>query len=200
MSRVFLYSDPHFSHAGVCKFLREDGTKLRPWLSPDDMDRELVQRFNQTVGEHDKCYVLGDVAINRRGLNVLAELKCKNMVLIKGNHDIFKPEDYAPWFRDVRSYHVMNGIILSHIPIHEASLGRFGGNFHGHTHAGRVRRPRGVDVRTGQTLYSDQIDPRYFCVCVEQTDYRPILFERALEQFVQQGGHAGFRNTGAAAL
>jgi hypothetical protein len=32
MPSVFLVSDTHFGHAGVCKFLRNDGvTKLRPW-------------------------------------------------------------------------------------------------------------------------------------------------------------------------
>ena len=32
----------------------------------------------------------------------------------------------------------MNGMILSHIPIHTESLGRFGTNIHGHLHANRV--------------------------------------------------------------
>ena len=28
MPAVFLVSDTHFGHAGVCRFLRDDGTKL----------------------------------------------------------------------------------------------------------------------------------------------------------------------------
>ncbi|MGA1873758.1 MAG: hypothetical protein ACMUHY_08805, partial [Thermoplasmatota archaeon] len=43
-------------------------------------------------------------------------------VLIKGNHDIFKLTDYTKYFRDIRGYHVMNGLILSHIPISKDSL------------------------------------------------------------------------------
>jgi calcineurin-like phosphoesterase family protein len=88
----------------------------------------------------------------------------------------------------------MNGMILSHIPLHEASLGRFGVNIHGHLHANRVVKARGVDVRTGQILYSDEIDTRYHCVCVEQTDFAPILFEDVIKRIEEEGGQVGFRN------
>lgn len=188
MSRVFLYSDPHFSHQGVCKFLRSDGiNKLRPWDTSEEMDEELVRRFNDTVSVKDKCYFLGDVAINRRGLKVLERLNCKNLVLIRGNHDIFKLEDYTPYFRDIRGYHVMNGMILSHIPIHEQQLARFGCNIHGHLHANRVRE---WNIDTDEYV----IDPRYHCVCVEQTDYAPILFEDVIKRILEEGGSVGFKN------
>jgi calcineurin-like phosphoesterase family protein len=194
MPSVFLTSDTHFGHLGVCKFLRKDGvTKLRPWDNVDEMDEDLIRRWNETVGPNDKVYHLGDVVINRRGLKVLDRLN-GDKVLIKGNHDIFKLSDYTRYFRDVRAYHVMNGIILSHIPVSKDSLHRFGCNIHGHTHADRVRKIRGVKVATGELLYSDQIDPDYLCVCVEQTDFRPILFEDALKRIVDQGGQIGFKN------
>jgi calcineurin-like phosphoesterase family protein len=115
-------------------------------------------------------------------------------VLIRGNHDIFKDEDYTPYFRSLRGYHVMNGMILSHIPIHPESLGRFGVNIHGHTHANRVKKIRGVDDRTGELLYSDENDVRYHCVCVEQTDFAPILFEDVIKRIEAEGGVVGFQN------
>jgi len=74
MPATFLYSDPHFGHAGVCRFLREDGSKLRPWNDPAEMDEELVKRFNERVRPNDKCYFLGDVVINRRALRTLHRL------------------------------------------------------------------------------------------------------------------------------
>ena len=158
MTKVFLYSDPHFGHLGVCKFLSKDGvTKLRPWDNPEEMNEEMVKRYNDTVGKNDKCYFLGDVVINRKALSILGRLN-GDKVLIKGNHDIFKLSDYAPYFRDIRAYHVMNRMILSHIPVHESQKGRFTANIHGHTH------DRSLD------------DPWYHCVCVEQTDFRPVLF------------------------
>ena len=88
----------------------------------------------------------------------------------------------------------MNGMILSHIPVHEESLGRFGTNIHGHLHTNRVKRPRGVEAKTGKVLYSDEIDVRYHCVCVEQTDFKPILFEDVIKRIKAEGGEVGFKN------
>lgn len=180
MPAIFLVSDTHFGHAGVCKFLRDDGTKLRPWDDPEEMDEEMVKRWNETVRPKDKVYHLGDVVINRKALKTLGRLNGEK-VLIKGNHDIFKLEEYTEYFKDVRGYHVLNGMILSHIPIHEESLARFGTNIHGHLHYNRVKK-------------NDVIDPRYHCVCVEHTDYRPILFEDAIKKIQEEGGHIGFKN------
>jgi calcineurin-like phosphoesterase family protein len=189
MPAVFLVSDTHFSHAGVCKFLREDGTKLRPWDDPTEMDEEMVKRWNETVRPNDKVYHLGDVVINRKALSILDRLN-GDKVLIKGNHDIFKLEDYTPYFRDIRGYHVMNGMILSHIPVHESNLYRFGTNIHGHLHSNRI-------MILDTYLSKKRIDPRYFNVCVEQTDFRPILLETVFERIKEEGGTVGFReNTG----
>jgi calcineurin-like phosphoesterase family protein len=115
-------------------------------------------------------------------------------VLIRGNHDIFRDDEYRLYFRELRAYHVMNGMILSHIPLHEDSLGRFGVNIHGHTHTRRVKKARGVDAKTGRTLYSNENDVRYHCVCVEQTDFRPILFEDVIKRIEAEGGQIGFKN------
>lgn len=168
MPTTFLVSDTHFGHAGVCRFLRDDGTKLRPWDSPEEMDEELVKRWNETVKPNDKVYHLGDVVINRRALNLLYRLN-GDKVLIKGNHDIFKLKDYTEHFRDIRGYHVMDKMILSHIPVHTDSKGRFNANIHGHTHANVVQ-------------CNGKVDPWYICVCVEQIDYRPISFDEIRER------------------
>ena len=162
MPSVFLTSDTHFGHLGVTKFLREDGTKLRPWDSVEEMDEALVANWNNVVRPNDKVYHLGDVVINRKALHTLHRLNGEK-VLIKGNHDIFKLEDYTPYFKDIRGYHVMNNFLLSHIPVHPLSKGRFTGNIHGHLH------------------YNVIDDPWYKCVCVEQTNYTPILFEQLMK-------------------
>ena len=199
MPSVFLTSDTHFGHVNICKFTNYDGSKTRPWDSVEEMDEDMVRRWNETVGPNDKVYHLGDVVINRKSLQILDRLN-GDKVLIKGNHDIFKLNDYTKYFRDVRAYHVMNGCILSHIPVHKDSIARFGANIHGHLHANRVRKPRGVDAKTGQILYSDQIDPDYFCVSVEHTDYRPILFEDVVQKIKDQGGQVGFRQGNGPAI
>lgn len=194
MPAVFLVSDTHFGHAGVCRFTRNDGvTKLRPWDSAEEMDEAMVKAWNDRVRPNDKVYHLGDVVINRKALPTLARLN-GDKVLIRGNHDIFRDDEYRTYFRELRAYHVMNGLILSHIPVHEASLGRFGCSIHGHLHANRVMKARGVDARTGDILYSDEIDPRYYNVSVEQTDFAPILFEDVLKKIKEQGGQVGFKD------
>jgi calcineurin-like phosphoesterase family protein len=157
------------------------------------MDEDLVAKWNERVRPTDKVYHLGDAVINRRALPTLARLN-GDKVLIRGNHDIFRDEEYRTYFRELRAYHVMNGLILSHIPVHEASLGRFGCNIHGHLHANRVMKARGVDARTGEILYSDEIDPRYHCVCVEATDFAPILFEDVIKRIEAEGGTVGFKS------
>jgi len=201
MPAVFLVSDTHFGHAGVCRFAHPDDpeVKLRPWTDPDEMDEDMIRRWNDRVRPNDKVYHLGDVVINRKALKTLARLN-GDKVLIRGNHDIFRDDEYRVYFRELRAYHVMNGLILSHIPVHEASLGRFGCNIHGHLHASRVKRARGVDARTGEILYSDEIDPRYWCACVEQTDFAPILFEDALKRITEQGGTVGFKSGNGPAM
>ena len=194
MPSVFLVSDTHFGHAGVCRFTRNDGvTKLRPWTDPDEMDEAMVKAWNDRVRPTDKVYHLGDVVINRKSLSIMSRLN-GDKVLIRGNHDIFRATDYREHFRELRAYHVMNGMILSHIPVHAESLGRFGVNIHGHLHANRVKKARGVDARTGEVLYSDAIDPRYHCVCVEQTDFAPILLEEVIARIEAEGGEVGFKN------
>jgi len=194
MPATFLVSDTHFGHMGVCRFTRNDGvTKLRPWDTADEMDEAMVKAWNERVKPNDKVYHLGDVVINRKALAIMHRLN-GDKVLIRGNHDIFRDDEYRQYFRELRAYHVMNGLILSHIPVHEASLGRFGCNIHGHLHANRVMKARGVDAKTGEILYSDEIDPRYWCACVEQTDFAPILFEDALKRIAEQGGTVGFKS------
>jgi calcineurin-like phosphoesterase family protein len=157
------------------------------------MDEFMVEAWNDRVRPTDKVYHLGDVVINRKSLSIMHRLN-GDKVLIRGNHDIFKDEDYRQHFRELRAYHVMNGMILSHIPVHEASLGRFGTNIHGHLHYQRVKQARGVDAKTGAVLYGTEINPRYHNVCVETTDFAPILFEDVIKRIEAEGGTIGFRN------
>lgn len=164
MPSVFLVSDTHFGHKGVCQFLDQDGNKLRPWEDEEKMTWDMVKLWNDTVRPNDKVYHLGDVVINRKWLFILDHLN-GDKVLIKGNHDIFKLEDYSKYFRDIRAYHLMDKMILSHIPVHPGQLQRFRGNIHGHLHSNVLD------------------DPRYQNVCVEKTGFKPILFEEVRARF-----------------
>lgn len=187
MPGVFLISDTHFGHQNTCTlFKKADGSPLRPFSSAEEMDEFMVKAWNEKVSPKDKVYHLGDVVINRKCLQTMRRLN-GDKVLIRGNHDIFKIKEYLEHFRDIRGYHVMNGMILSHIPVHVDSLSRFGTNLHGHLHANRVMKVKHVGA-------TPTIDVRYHCVCVEQTDFAPILFEDVIKRIKDEGGEIGFRN------
>lgn len=170
---IFLISDTHWGHRGVTEFLNDDGTKLRPWDNVEEMDEALVENWNKVVRPKDKVYHLGDVVINRKALKIMERLNGEK-VLIRGNHDIFRLEEYTPYFYDIRGSHKLDNFILSHIPIHENSVARWcGGNIHGHLHNERVRRRM---MEYGNCV-GTEVDPRYYCVSVEQINYTPIAFE-----------------------
>ncbi len=169
-TNVFLISDLHLGHVGVTQFLNQYGNKLRPWDNIEDMDEALISNWNSVVTNKSKVYVLGDVVINRKHFHKLSRLNGEK-VLIKGNHDIFRLEEYTPYFKDVRAYHVLANIICSHIPIHPDSKGRFRGNVHGHLHSNNVM------------LDKNRKDPWYFNVSVEQINYTPIPLEAVIEYY-----------------
>jgi calcineurin-like phosphoesterase family protein len=176
MTLVYIVSDTHFGHNGVCKFLRDNEEKLRPWDNYEEMDEALVDNWNKTVKPTDKVYHLGDVVLNRRALDIVSRLN-GDKVLIKGNHDIFRLDEYTKYFRDVRAYQVIDKIILSHIPLHPYSKDRFNANIHGHTHANYV-------------MLDNKIDPWYYNVCVENINYSPILFDQVKENIRLQQENA----------
>jgi calcineurin-like phosphoesterase family protein len=185
MSNTFLVSDWHLSHVGATKFLNDDGSKMRPFDTVEEMDEALVERHNSVVGPKDKVYVLGDCAINRRGLHHIGRLN-GDKVLIKGNHDIFRLEEYTPYFRDIRGYHVMDKLLLAHIPIHPACLERYRGQVHGHLHTYAMKHSWTVGGPKGEKKYAEE-DHRYFSVCVERINFTPIPFEKVNDIFKERG-------------
>lgn len=194
MSNTFIYSDPHFGHTNICKFTNYDGSKVRPWDDVAKMDEDMVRMYNETVGVRDKVYWLGDCVINKKFLPTLGLLN-GDKILIKGNHDIFKISEYLKYFRDIRSYHVLNGMIMSHIPVHTDSIARFGTNIHGHLHGNQVMMDKVEKRFFGLFKKTTQVpDPRYFCACVEHTGFKPISLDDVMKRIKERGGHIGFRN------
>lgn len=165
MHNKFFISDTHFGHSNIITFKRTDGTPLRAFSSIEEHDEYMVQEWNKVVRPVDTIYHLGDVVINRRCLPILARLNGKKR-LIRGNHDIFKTEEYIKFFDEILAYRVFNDtpkkFICSHIPIHEESLARWDANVHGHLHANKLK------------------DDRYVCVSVEHTEYRPLHLDEVL--------------------
>lgn len=183
MSETFYTSDLHWGHEATCtKFTRNDGTPLRPFSCAQEMDEEMIRRWNATVSPNDKVYVLGDVAMRSQHLKTMGRVNGKK-TLIRGNHDIFDIRDYLKYFSEVHAirYPETREFVMTHIPLHPESVReRYKYNIHGHLHANQVTLPHpyAKDRRV--------IDPMYLNVCVEQTDYTPISHDEVLRRIRQQ--------------
>jgi calcineurin-like phosphoesterase family protein len=165
MPNIFVTSDTHFSQASFLEFKDEFGNPARPFSSVEEADETMVEHWNAVVSPSDKVYHLGDVAMRKEHLSILARLNGSKR-LILGNHDIFDFKDYKPYFKTIYAMRKLEDILLTHIPIHPQQLSRFKLNIHGHLHQ------RVID------------DPRFVNVCVEQTNYTPVDLSVILERIL----------------
>ena len=53
---VFFIADTHFGDGNILRY------ENRPFATVEEMDQELVRRWNQKVGEKDTVFHLGDVS------------------------------------------------------------------------------------------------------------------------------------------
>lgn len=181
MANIFLCSDHHFGHENsFAKFKRHDGTPLRPYTDVDEMNEDMIAKHNAVVKPNDKVYFLGDVVINKKYLHLVQRMNGLKR-LVRGNHDIFDDQLYRDvGFDAIYGSRVLSGLILTHIPIHSESIGRFGANIHGHLHANEV-------------MLNRIPDPRYLCVCVEHTDFGPISLEDAKALIQKRQDACGYK-------
>jgi calcineurin-like phosphoesterase family protein len=180
MKTIWVTSDFHFGHGNaITQFKRDDGTPLRDFESIEDMNETIINNYNKVVKAGDSVYILGDVAINRRYINLCGRLNGRK-VLILGNHDIFtnhRSNDYEPYFDRIHSNKVymrkgaageQDGVIMTHFPI-VGNMERFAANIHGHTHWNLV----GMDT-TKRVSPENTVSKWYVNVCVERTNYMPV--------------------------
>ena len=180
----WVISDTRFGHTNSWeKFKREDGSPLRPFTSTEEMNETMIERHNAKVKEQDTVYFLGDVVINKKYLELVKRMNGRK-ILVRGNHDIFKDEDYrAVGFEQIHGVRVwVDKFILSHIPLHpECVTERFKVNVHGHLHANQI-------------MWGHEIDPRYLCVSVEHTNYEPLHFDEVqalIDKRWEETGYTG---------
>lgn len=179
----FVISDHHLGHTNSWeKFKLEDGSPLRPFSSNEEMNETMIERHNAKVKEQDTVYFLGDVVINKKYLELVKRMNGRK-ILVRGNHDIFGDElYYDAGFEQIHGVRVfVDKFILSHIPLHpDCVTERFRVNVHGHLHANQVMSWQIIDE---DPVYKP--DPRYLCVCVEQTNFTPLHFDE-VEKLIQQ--------------
>ena len=163
MRNIFIVSDTHFGHSNILKFTGEDGALIRPQFSSvEDMDEQMVDRWNSVVRDRDIVYHLGDVYFGD-GHRVLKRLRGRKR-LILGNHDNGKASYIQANFQKVLMWRMFTefNCVLTHVPIHESGMTKVQYNLHGHIHQ---------NASPG---------PRYINCSVEVQDYTP----RAIEELV----------------
>lgn len=52
--KIFVISDLHLGHANIIKMCN------RPFRNVEEMDKEIIKRWNSVVGHQDLVYVVGD--------------------------------------------------------------------------------------------------------------------------------------------
>jgi calcineurin-like phosphoesterase family protein len=175
MVKTWVYSDPHFYHSNICTFTNYDGSKVRPWDDVNQMNEDMVRWYNEMVDDADRVYILGDVAFSAAKMKEIVPRLKGRKILVPGNHEPPKMKKYFDLFDDVRGYVVKKGFIMSHIPIHSQSLSRWKLNIHGHLH-------NNIVYHEPYKPTHEVPDDRYYCACVERTNFRPILLDDILKE------------------
>lgn len=154
--KIWLTSDTHFGHkniAGPTISTWEKG--YRDFTSVEEMNETLLKGINDTVGENDILFHLGDVAMgNRRKLQGYRDaINCKNIYVCAGNHDSVDPT-FRKLFTDVRDVRTVkvNGqsIFMSHYA-HRIWPKSHHGKWHlyGHSHDSLEHIPWGKSMDVG---------------------------------------------------
>jgi calcineurin-like phosphoesterase family protein len=164
MPNTFITADLHFGHKGIVERYG------RPFATVEEHDQTLVDNINKDVKPSDTLVIAGDVVFPQTGFESLAKINCRNMILTMGNHERHKLEKYLKYFKEVHAMKLFKDIIVTHMPIHPSEFYRFGTNVHGHKHGDEV------------LAWNATPDPRYLCVSVEHTNYKPLALEEVRER------------------
>lgn len=177
-NRVFFTSDTHFGDEKVLRLSE------RPFSSVEEMDQELIRRWNDTVPEDGIVFHLGDFGFGKykRGHELLKILHGEKY-LILGNHDQnVLCRGHVSQFKAVapQMYIMVDDqhILLNHCPMlcYPKETAQTWQLF-GHVHSGPYST-KGNDMPRLQYLWPYQYD-----VGVDNNDFRPISFVQLQQYF-----------------
>lgn len=86
MSDTFLWSDPHFGHQNIIRYCE------RPFSSVEEMNEELVQRYNERVKPEDRVIIAGDFSMREEMVPLYLPRLNGKKELVWGNHDLVFPD------------------------------------------------------------------------------------------------------------
>lgn len=151
---IFLISDLHLDHKNII------GYEKRPFKTKEEMNKELVRRWNRTVKKSDTVYFLGDLSLGKTD-DWLRKLNGR-IIFIKGNHDHSKKTK----FKDkIELKYKGHKLFLTHWP-QDKPDDWDGWMIHGHGHSKRhFFNPKSKSIN----------------VCVEVTDYAPVSIDLIID-------------------
>lgn len=183
---IFFTSDLHFGHENVIRF------DNRPFNTVEEMDEEMIKRWNAKVGKGDIVYVLGDFiwkAATNEAVSIIRRLNGQ-IILIKGNHDRFLHNAAAKKaLAGIKDYDdicvtLENGTtrrcILSHYFIPFYNGHRYQAiHLHGHSH---FTEESAEEVRITTELNEKGYDLKIYNVGCMYWNYTPVTLDEILEK------------------
>ena len=166
---IFYTSDLHFGHANVIKMCHRD------YQTVEEMDEDLIKRWNAKIGNGDTVYILGDLIFKAeaRPEFYLDRLRGKKHLII-GNHDKtwMNKVELSKYFQSVERLAVINTgkakATLCHFPMMDHE-GRY--LIHGHIHANTDQPYWGLIKNSDRLLNAG----------VDVNAYVPVTFEEMFE-------------------
>ena len=183
---LFFTSDTHFNHANIIRFCS------RPFETVEEMNEQLILRWNEVVAPDDTVFHLGDFALGGSAgwTKVLDRLNGK-IHLIMGNHDLKNlRQGFMGRFEEVTMQRYIQVGKVSLYLNHHPFLCFEGGQrdncwqLFGHVHT--CPNNTGVDADRLPLLYPTQYD-----VGVDNNDYRPVSFLEVERRILRQIEKAG---------
>lgn len=177
-NQEFITADTHFGHGNVIEY------SGRPFSSAEEMNEELIRRWNEKVPRGSIVYHLGDVAFLRNPRDVVAILRRLNGTkrLVKGNHDKKLHKSVADQFEWVRDYYEARGpdkvkVVMAHCPyLTWPGCHRGSWNLHGHSH-GSLKPPHPIDQMRRMDIGVDT-----------HPNYEPYNWEEISRYMAKKGG------------
>jgi calcineurin-like phosphoesterase family protein len=180
MSEIWFSSDLHLGHQNIIEFCD------RPFQSVSEMDEKLREWHNSFVKPEDHWYNLGDVTMKRSArdeLWLINEMRKWNghKRLLLGNHDHFPVKVYleAGFEKIYATWRGIDNILLSHIPVHPASMGTACSNVHGHIH--NNQGDQFAPVKSVDPSTQKEVIRPYVNVSIEVINYHPITLGQVKE-------------------
>ena len=196
--KIFFTSDLHFGHENVIRF------DNRPFNTVEEMDEEMIKRWNAKVGKGDIVYVLGDFiwkAATNEAVSIIRRLNGQ-IILIKGNHDRFLHNAAAKKaLAGIKDYDdicvtledgTTRRCILSHYFIPFYNGHRYQAiHLHGHSH---LTEEAAEESRITTELNEKGYDVKIYNVGCMYWNYTPVTLDEILERkaYGQANKNVGF--------